>query len=271
MTTATETLQLGSTKSAGRSMARILRLETRNELLKLLRMPGYVLPAFLFPLMFYLLFGVALGSKMASGFPIATYMVVSYGAFGVIGASLFSLGVGLATERGQGWMLHKRATPMPPLVHFTARLLVGMLFGGAITVALFTLAATVGGVALSLVTWAKLFVLLTVGGIPFAAMGMALAYLCGPNAAPAVINLVYLPLSFASGLWIPARGLPSFFQTIAPYLPPYHLAQQGYRLIDLAEPNAPSPLTSFFVLIAFTVVCLSFGLFGYRRDQQTYG
>ena len=41
---------------------------------------------------------------------VATYLLATYATFGVIGAALFGFGVGVAVERGQGWMLLKRAS-----------------------------------------------------------------------------------------------------------------------------------------------------------------
>ena len=58
-------------------------------------------------------------------------------------------------------------------------------------------------------------------------MGLAFGYLVGPNSAPAVLNLVWLPMAFASGLWIPISQLPQFVQPVAAFLPPYHFAQLG--------------------------------------------
>ena len=39
---------------------------------------------------------------------------------------------------------------------------------------------------------------LVIGALPFCAIGLAFGYLVGPNSAPAVLNLVYLPMAFAS-------------------------------------------------------------------------
>src|SRR5215831_14777459 len=98
--------------------ARIYVLEARYEFLKLLRLPGYSIPTIAFPVLFYLIFGLSLGPGRSAGpVSIATYLIATYGAFGVIGASLFSFGVGVAIERGLGWMLLKRATPMPPMAY----------------------------------------------------------------------------------------------------------------------------------------------------------
>ena len=57
-----------------------------------------------------------------------TYLLATYGAFGVMNVALFGFGVGVAIERGQGWMLFKRATPMPPFAYFFGKLAMALLF-----------------------------------------------------------------------------------------------------------------------------------------------
>ena len=44
---------------------------------------------------------------------IAKYMLGGYACFGLIGAALFGIGVGLAAELAAGWLELKRASPMP--------------------------------------------------------------------------------------------------------------------------------------------------------------
>jgi ABC-2 type transport system permease protein len=83
-----------------RSLARIYTLEAKYEFLKLLRMPAYAIPAIAFPLLFYVFFGITFGGGRAAGpVSMSTYLLATYGAFGVIGASLFGFGVGVAIER----------------------------------------------------------------------------------------------------------------------------------------------------------------------------
>jgi ABC-2 type transport system permease protein len=258
------------TLTSQRSLGRIYALEARYEFLKLLRLPMYAVPTLAFPLVFYLLFGVAMGGRMSRGFDMARYLLATYGAFGVMGAALFGFGVGVAVERGQGWMLFKRATPMPPLAHFFGKLVMVLLFGTILVGALFSLGASLGGVRLPAVTWAALAGVLVAGAIPFGAFGLALGYWAGPNSAPAIVNLIYLPLAFASGMWIPIQALPQFFQNLAPWLPTYHYAQLALGVLDADRGGSPG--ASVAVLAAFTVASLLLAWTGYRRDEgKTFG
>lgn len=254
-----------------RNVARILALEARYEFLKLLRMPAYVIPTLAFPLVFYLLFGVALKQGPASTLHFPTYLIATYGAFGVMNAALFGLGVGLAVERGQGWLLFKRATPMPPLAPYLGKLAMCMLFGAIMVGWLFTLGATAGGVRLSLATWLSLAGVQIVGAVPFAAFGLAIGYWAGPNSAPAVINLISLPAAFGSGMWIPIQMMPGVVRRIAPFLPSYHFAQLALKTIGMDD-HSQSVGQGVAVLAVFTLLSLGAAWIGWRRDEgKTFG
>ena len=254
-----------------RNLWRIYALEARYEFLKLWRLPMYALPTLAFPLMFYLLFGVAMGGKQAGPVTMAAYLLATYGAFGVMGAALFGFGVGYAVERGQGWLLFKRATPMPPLAYFAGKLAMVLLFGSILTAALFALGATVGKVQMPAADWASLAAILIVGAVPFGAFGLAIGSWAGPNSAVGIVNVLYLPLAFASGMWIPIQALPGVFQKVAPFLPTYHFAQLALGVLD-ADQGRFSWMTSAAVLAVFTVVSLLVARAGFRRDEgKTFG
>ncbi len=248
------------------TMTRVYALEAKYELLKVARMPGFAIPSIAFPVMFYSLFGLVFGGRGMGGINMATYLVATYGAFGVIGAALFGFGVGVAVERGQGWLVLKRASPMPPLAFFAAKMFVCAVFSATIVSLLIALAITAGGVRLDVAAWATMAGTLILGAIPFCALGLAAGYLVGPNAAPAVVNLVYLPMGFVSGLWIPIEVLPSFMKSIAPWMPAYHLGQLALKSIG-AGGDAPA-WTHITALAGFTVIGLALAVWGYRRDED---
>lgn len=241
-------------------------LEAKYEFLKNLRMPAYAIPAITFPVMFYLLFGVLFGGQRSAGqTTVATYMLATYGAFGVIGSALFGFGVGVAVERGQGWMTLKRATPMPPLAYFVAKLAMSSIFAMIIVFLLSVVGVLFGGVSLPAASWMRLLFTLILGAAPFAAIGLALGYVSGPNSAPAIVNLVYLPLSFASGLWIPIEVMPQAIKTLAVALPPYHLGQLALAAVGAGR-GAPV-WAHVLTLLGFALIGLGLALLAYRRDE----
>src|ERR1700674_1984292 len=246
---------------------RIYLKEAKYEFLKNLRLRVYTVSVITFPLMFYVLFGLVLNAKEAiGGTGVSTYLIATYGTFGVMGASLFGTASGLASDRGLGWLQVKRASPMPPFAYFMAKAITSMIFSAVIVVALFVLGFTLGGVRMPVADFAKLLGTLVAGSLPFSAMGLAVGYFAGPNSAPPTINLIYLPMSFCSGLWVPFMFLPSVVRQIALVLPPYHLSQLALGIVGAGrhESNA----THWEVLLAFTMICLGVARIGFQRDQE---
>jgi ABC-2 type transport system permease protein len=245
--------------------------EAKYEFLKNLRLRVYTLSVISFPLMFYVLFGLVLNAKESIGSTsVPTYLIATYGTFGVMGASLFGTASGLAADRGLGWLQVKRASPMPPFAYFTAKVILGMIFSATVVALLLLLGICFGGVSLPVSEMAKLLGTLVAGSLPFSAMGLAIGYFAGPNSAPAVINLFYLPLSFCSGLWVPYMFLPKLVRQIALALPPYHLSQLALGVVGAGRHEPVS--THWEVLLGFTLICLGVARLGFQRDQdKLYG
>ena len=271
MSTATMALSRPQIQRSPSHTATIYLKEAKYEFLKNLRLRVYTASVLSFPIMFYVLFGLVLNSKQAiGGTAIPTYLIATYGTFGVMGASLFGTAAGLASDRGLGWLQVKRASPMPPFAYFAAKVVTSMIFSAIIVLALFLLGVTLGGVRMPLADFARLLGTLVAGSLPFSAMGLALGYFTGPNSAPATINLIYLPMSFCSGLWVPFMFLPKVVRQIALVLPPYHLSQLALGIVGagLHESNA----THWEVLLGFTMICLGVARIGFQRDQgKLYG
>ena len=104
--------------------------------------------------------------------------------------------------------------------------------------------------------------------IPFVALGLFIGYLAGPNSAPAVANLIFLPLAFASGLFLPLDFLPDLVKKIAPYLPAYHSGQLGWGALGAGDGKG---LGYHLVwIVGYTAVFLA--LVAYWRDEgKKYG
>jgi len=123
----------------------------------------------------------------------------------------------------------------------------------------------VGGVRQPPGVWLSVALRLLGGSLPFIALGFLIGYRYGSNAAPAVANLVYLPLSFASGLFMPLDQLPGFVRAIAPWLPTYHYAQLAWNAL-----GAPTERMGISVLwlAGYTAIFLTLALRAYRREED---
>ncbi|HSX59101.1 MAG TPA: ABC transporter permease [Tahibacter sp.] len=230
---------------------RSLLLEARLEFLRLLRTPSFALPALAFPVMFYLLFGVLL-AKPGASVSVAHYLMATYCVFGVMAPGLFGFGVSVATERDKGLLALRRALPMPPMNYVGGKLAMAMIFAAVIFLMLATAASIFGGVRLGIAQWALLGATMVVGALPFCALGLLVGSFANGQAAPAIVNLIYLPMALLSGLWFPLTLLPALFQKFAVLWPAWHLAQLG--LMSIGQPSTGSAVSHLAWLLVFTVV-----------------
>ncbi len=240
--------------------------ETKYEFLKLFRSRTFSLATIGFPLMFYVLFGISSKGQTMHGADVAKYMLGGYCVFGLASAALFGIGVGLATERVQGWLELKRASPMPPMAYLVAKCVTAQAFGMIIVAVLTVVGIAFGGVHLSVWESVRMFGVAAVGTVPFAAMGLLIALTVPANAAAGVVNLIYLPMSFMSGLWIPLRLLPTWLQSVAPWLPTYHLSQLMLRIFGYQD--ARSAASHWVGLGGFMLLMLGASWAVFHRAEQ---
>lgn len=204
----------------GRVLAAYVQ-ETRAECLRYLRSPSFLLPTLLFPAVFFLMFGVVLAGHNSPDAP--RFLLASYSTFGVMAPGLFGFGMSLALERDNGLLTLKRAMPMPPAAYLLGKMMMAMLMAALISALLQTLAFGFANVQLHVAQALRLAVVCILGAVPFCALGLLLGTLVKGHGAPAVVNLLYLPMAFLSGLWFPLSMLPSLVRNLAPLWPSYHL------------------------------------------------
>jgi len=245
---------------------RIYGKEAKYEFIKLIRTRSFSLATIGFPVMFYIIFGLANRHAFDGTVHMAKYMLAGYACFGLIGSALFGIGVGMSSDLAAGWLELKRASPMPVAAYLFAKCAAAVAFGLIIVTILSVIAIAFGGVHLSAPELTKMLALTICGSISFASMGLLIALLVPANAAPGIINLIYLPMSFLSGLWVPIKFMPHWLQGIAPLLPTYHLSQ---LMLSIFHYNDAMSLTAHWnALIGFTLLMLGISSLLFHRKEQ---
>ncbi len=247
-------------------LGRMLLSQTRSELRIRWRIPAFSVTIVALPVLFFTFFGLPFARQtLPNGTSMGAYLLASFAAYSVGSVMVFGFGIGVATERGLKVDVLMRATPLPPLVAILAKVLNALAYALLTLVVLIVYGVVVGGVRQDLIVWLDMIARLLAGSMPFIALGFSIGYLCGPNVAPAVANLVYLPLSFASGLFMPLSQLPAFVRRLAPYLPAYHYGQLAWSSVGAAS---ESLLTSLAWLAGYTVLFLAVAMRAYRREES---
>ena len=240
--------------------------QTRAEFLRYLRSPILSVFTLALPIVFYLFVGLTYASVTIAGIPGSVYVLAGFSAYAVANVMLSTFGIGLAVDRAQRMDVLMRATPLRPWIYLTSRGIVALFFGLVALAALSAFAVLIGHVQLSLTAWAALVGWLLLGSLPFLALGLAIGYLVHPNAGGAAVNLVALPLFFASGVFRPVNQLPLFIQHVAPYLPSFRLAQLAWTAVGAAN---VTPLGANLIYLALWTAGLAvLAVRAYRGEQS---
>ncbi|HTE42648.1 MAG TPA: ABC transporter permease [Steroidobacteraceae bacterium] len=191
-----------------RKMARVYYLEAKYAFIRMLRNPAFSIPTLTFPLFFYLLIGFVFGAfrNRGTGVDVPLYLFCGFATMGAMTPGMFGFGIGLATEREQGLFTMKRALPMPPFASLFGSIVMSMLSTLAAGIVLAVASAALGILTAPPLKIAAVLAIVAVGALPFGAVGLWIGSWTSGRAAPAVVNIIYILLTYFSGLFIPLRG-----------------------------------------------------------------
>lgn len=200
---------------------KLLLIHTYYLTLENLRQPMYLVSTFVFPSLFFWFFGIP-NAPDEDGLAMLT---ASFSAFAVLSVVLFQFGIGVATDRETSWYSYLRVLPAPRGLLLTSRVLSGFVFAAFGVLGVLATAYFLGDLPFANYKWGAFALALIAGAVPFACLGLILGLVVGSRSATPVLNLTYLPLSFAGGLWMPPDILPKVVQNISVYLPSRYYAE----------------------------------------------
>lgn len=250
------------------NQGRIVRSQTVIEQKAFWRNPMAAVFTFAFPIIFLVVVGGAAGASRVPGTSLRfnQYVVVAMLVFGLIATCYTNVAMAICVRRESGVLKRMRGTPMS-----VGAYMAGVIGSVVIVVAILTvLVVGLGMVGYHLHfpyhPWAAL-VTLAVGIVTFCALGLAVTILV-PNAdaAPAIINGLYFPVVFISGVFYPlAQG--SVLARIALWFPIFHLIR---ALVRAFEPGPTSGLSpgDLLVMGAWAAVALAITARRFRWEPR---
>jgi ABC-2 type transport system permease protein len=174
---------------------------------------------FVLPLLFLALFGAVFAGDQAQ----LDVIIPGIAGLSIMSTTFTALAMNLTFLREQGILKRIRGTPLPTGAYL------GALALNAVTNAVVQVAIiVVAGRLFFGIDWPRdgleLVVFVVAGVACMAALGVAFSHLI-PNfdAAPAYVNIVFLPVIFISGVFYDATDAPQFLRDIAQALPLVHI------------------------------------------------
>ena len=233
-------------------------LHARWMTLELLRQPTYLVSTLAFPALFYLIFAVPESKERAT----ANFLMASFSGFAVFGVIFLQFGVGLAQERTQSWHQYLKTLPIHPLAFLLARFVSSFIFALMTALVIVALALTLTPAQLNSRAWLEFFLALLGGGFAFCFLGIALGFWSNEKTSLPLGNLIYLPLTFAGGLWKPPALLPESIRSVSEYLPTRFYGEILWAVVQGQNVASKYAWGLFGYALLFSIVAA----WGYRRD-----
>jgi ABC-2 type transport system permease protein len=180
---------------------------------------------FALPIILYFLLGSVYGDDEVDGVPGADYLLAGMLGYGAASTAFAGLAILLVVRREQGILKRLRATPLPAHTYLAA-VLTSIVLIFALESVLMIVIGRVGFETELPERFVSLAVALLLGAASFAALGVGLSGLVrSAEGASAVVNAIYLPVSFISGAFFSPESFPAFLEAIANVLPLTYLIE----------------------------------------------
>lgn len=222
---------------------------------------------FLLPIILLVVLGSVYGDAEIDGVRAASYLVAGMIGFGVVATAYAGLAINTVIRRESGVLKRVRGTPLPPAVYLGAVVL-STLIVIAIEVAIQVL---IGRFVID-AGWPQapgsLVVGLLLGAVSFAALGLATTGLVrSAEGSSAVVNAIYLPMVFISGVFFSVSALPGFLEAIADVLPLTYLLEL-VRSVFIDGESLGSSLTAVGVVALWGAAGLAIALRTFRWEPR---
>jgi ABC-2 type transport system permease protein len=235
------------------------------ELLRTARNRRFLLFSLGFPLVLFL---VVAGSNRdvtdfaGTGISFPLYYMVGMVSWGSM-AAVMAGGARIAAERQVGWVRQLRLTPLPARTYIAGKVSSGYALALVSIGALYTAGAAYG-VRLPAGSWVRMTVLILVGLVPFAIMGIWLGHTLSTDAmGPALGGLTAL-FALLGGAWGPLVGSSGWLFDVVRLLPSYWLTQAAHSAFN----GQSWPPEGWLVIGVWTLVLAQLARTAYRRDNQ---
>jgi len=199
--------------------ARLFLHELRAQQLLFWRNREAAFFTFFLPILFLLLLGSVYGDEDIEGIRAARYLVAGLASYGIASTAFAGLAISLVVRRESGVLKRVRGTPLPPHVYLAA-----VIASTLLVVAIEVAAQVAIGRYVFDAGWPKapgsFAAASLVGTACFAALGLGLTGIVrSAEGSSAVVNAIYLPMTFISGVFFSVESMPGFLQAIADVLP----------------------------------------------------
>jgi len=237
----------------------IVRLEIR----RLLRNRRTVLFTVVFPVFFFLIFGLSntyASNRIGRG-NVSAFIMISMALYGAVLATS-SGGAMVSVERLAGWSRQLRTTPLQPAAYIAIKMATSLVLGLAAVLAVYAVGILSHKPSMPVDLWVATAAALWVGSLLFAAFGLFIGYLMPSENVMQVIGFALMLFSFGGGLFIPLSQFSHPLRVLATYTPLYGLNE----LVHYPLVQGAFDWTWTANLVAWLVIFTAGATWRFRKD-----
>ena len=227
------------------------------------RNPSAAFFNFFLPLLFLALFGAIFGGDQSN----LDVIVPGIAGMSVMSTTFSALAMNITFLREQGVLKRMRGTPLPSGAYLTG-IAANAVTNAAIQITLVVLAGRLFFHIGWPKDWVELVVFVVAGVVCLAALGVAWSHVI-PNfdAAPAYVNIVFLPVIFISGVFYDVNNTPAFLRDIAQALPLTHIID-GLSGAMVTGRGLADNLSALAVVGVWAVFGIALAVRGFSWESQ---
>lgn len=229
-------------------MSRHLEAEILLNLRILMRLPGFWVPTVIFPGMLYAFFGVQNSDGIW-----AVNSMASFCIYAVLGVGFFQFGVSVAQDRESPFDRWQRSLPGSVMNQWVARVFVSLIFCLMSVLLVIAIALALTSISLGFANWIGLGLVCLISVVPATLMGIALGSLTSARTAVAIANLIFLPLAYLGGLWLPPIAMPQFIEKLSRWTPTRSMGELSWSVVS----THPTELRYIVTLLVWTGIALA--------------
>ena len=237
------------------------------------RDPASVFFTVLLPVIFLFIFATIFGTDPIDelgGVKTTTYYVPAILTLAVISATMVSPAISITQDRESGVLKRVRGTPLPPAVFIAGRVGNGIVISLLMAVLVTLIGRVVYDVDVPGATAPAVLIALAVGAAAFSCLGLALTTVIpSEDAAPAVTNVVALPLYFISGIFIPENEIPDGVLRVADAFPFRHFFEAFFAAFDPNTTGSGVELGNLAVVAAWGAAGLIVAVLWFRWTPRS--
>jgi imidazolonepropionase-like amidohydrolase/ABC-type multidrug transport system permease subunit len=231
-----------------------------------LRQKSVIFFNYLFPLIFFFIFGQAMHAERGASMTVVISMVL---IIGILGNGLFGAGIRAVQEREANILRRYKVTPITPAPLLIASVVTGWILYMPNVILIFTLAHFLYGMPWPQ-SMGSILLFITVAVAAFRAIGLIIASVVNSmQESQLVVQLIYLPMLFLSGATFPLNMFPPWLLAITQFVPATYMVVgiQGMLLKGEGLWANGEPLMA---LLLTTVVGLFIGykLFRWEKEEK---